>query len=114
MTITVLDVSGAPLVREGAAEVARFLNAQTVGARTVEGTAYRLAPGASLDSMREPDRYQIFYVTAGRPVAIYQDERHDLARGRGVYCDPGESCAFENPGQAEAAFYRFVITADRA
>jgi quercetin dioxygenase-like cupin family protein len=113
MTITVLDVAGAPLVREGDAEVAHFLNAQTVGARTVEGTAYRLLAGATLAPMQEAERYQIFYVTAGEPIAVYNGERHELARGRGVYCDPGEACAFENPGSADAAFYRFVIDADQ-
>lgn len=113
MTITVLDVSGAPLVREGDADAAHFLNAQTVGARTVEGTAYQLPAGAAVAPMQEAERHQVFYVTAGEPVALYGGERHKLAPGHGVYCSPGEPCAFENPGTAEVAFYRFVIAVDR-
>ena len=109
--ITVLDVAGVASAREGDAEVTRFLNAQTVGARRVEGMAYRLAPGGSLGPLREAAGYQLFYVTAGHPVAVYGGQRHTLAAGRGVYCDPGEPCAFENPGGEAAAFYRFIIPA---
>jgi quercetin dioxygenase-like cupin family protein len=110
VSITVLDIESIDPESEGGAEARRFLNAQTVGAEVVEGTAYRLAPGASIDPQREEARYQLFYVTSGEPVALYQGERHRLAPGRGVYCDPGETCAFENPTDAPAAFYRFVVT----
>ncbi len=109
--ITVLDIAGVAPAHEGNAEVARFLNAQTVGARRVEGMAYRLAPGGSLGPLREAAGYQLFYVTAGQPVAVYGGQRHVLGPGRGVYCDPGEPCAFENPAGGPAAFYRFVIPA---
>lgn len=108
--ITVLDVGGFAPAREGDAEVKRFLNLQTVGAQRVEGMAYRMGAGGSLGPFREAAGYQLFYVTAGQPVALYGGQRHALGPGRGVYCDPGEPCAFENPaGAAPAAFYRFII-----
>ena len=109
--ITVLDIPAMAPTREGDAEVARFLDARTVGARRVEGMAYRLRPGGALGPLREAAGYQLFYVTAGQPVASYGGQRHALAPGRGVYCEPGEPCAFENPGGAAAAFYRFIIPA---
>lgn len=109
--ITVLDIPAMAPTREGDAEVRRFLNAQTVGARRVEGMAYRLPPGGALGPFREAAGYQLFFVTAGQPVARYGGGRHALGPGRGVYCEPEESCAFENPAGAPAAFYRFVIPA---
>jgi quercetin dioxygenase-like cupin family protein len=107
--ITVLDIDGVGWSREGNVEVARFLNAETVGARVVEGSAYRLAPGGTLYPLREDDRYQLFYVTGGRPVALYQGRRYELGPGHGVYCEHGEACGFENPTDTPAAFYRFVV-----
>lgn len=109
--ISVLEVATVASAREGDAEVVRFLNARTVGARRVEGMAYRLAPGGSLGPFREVAGYQLFYVTGGQPVALYGGGRHVLGPGRGVYCDPGESCNFENPAREAAAFYRFIIPA---
>jgi quercetin dioxygenase-like cupin family protein len=110
--ITVLDIPAMAATGEGNAEVTRFLNAQTAGARRVEGMAYRLRPGGSLRPLREAAAYQLFYVTAGQPMALYGGQRHELAPGRGVYCEPGEPCAFENPaGAAPAAFYRFIVPA---
>lgn len=109
--ITVLDIAGMSSAREGNAEIVRFLNAQTVGARRVEGMAYRLSPGGSVGPLREGAGYQLFYVTAGQPVAFYGGQRHTLGPGRGVCCDPGESCAFENPAGAPAGFYRFIVPA---
>ena len=109
--ITVLDITGVPPARDGNAEVVRFLNHETVGAHSVEGIAYRLEPNGSAGSFVEAAAYQLFYVTAGKPVALYGGKRHVLRSGCGVYCDPGESCAFENSAGETAAFYRFVIPA---
>lgn len=109
--ITVIDIAGMPPLREGAAEVTRFLNTSTVGARRVEGLAYRLAPGGALGPLQAAAGYQLFYVTRGRPLAIYAGARHPLGPGCGVYCDPGEPCALENPGAEPAEFYRFVMPA---
>jgi len=109
--ITVVDIAGMAPVREEQAEVTRFLNDGTVGAQRVEGMAYRLAPGGKAGPFLEAAAYQLFYVTEGRPEAHYGSGRHALGPGRGVYCDPGESCGFENPGGAPAAFYRFLIPA---
>ncbi|MBI3015787.1 MAG: hypothetical protein HYY65_12200 [Candidatus Tectomicrobia bacterium] len=109
--ITVVDINGVPPVREGGAEVSRFLNHQTVGARSVEGMAYRLGPNGSAGPFVEAAGYQLFYVTAGQPVAVYQGKCHELGPGRGVYCEPGESCVFENPAGEPAAFYRFIVPA---
>ena len=112
--ITVLDIESIEPMAEGGANVRRFLNAATVGARVVEGTAYRLTAGASLAPLLEAERHQLFYVTAGEPIALYGGERHELAPGRGVYCEPGEPCGFENPSSGPASFYRFVIGAASA
>ena len=109
--ITVLDITEIPPAHDGNAGVVRFLNQETVGARSVEGIAYRLEPNGSAGSFVEAAAYQLFYVTAGKPVALYQGERHTLGPGRGVYCDPGESCSFENPAGEPAALYRFIIPA---
>jgi quercetin dioxygenase-like cupin family protein len=109
--ITVLDITRFAPAREGGAEVVRFLNAQTAGARRVEVMAYRLAPGKTTGEFSEPAAYQLFYVTAGRPQARYGGARHPLGPGRGVYCDPAEPCAFENAGGEPAAFYRFLVSA---
>ena len=108
---TVLDIAGMAPVREGQAEFTRFLNAETVGAQRVEGMAYRLPPGATAGPFQEAGAYQLFYVTAGRPEAQYGGSRHVLGPGRGVYCDPGETCAFTNVGSEPAAFYRFIVLA---
>jgi glyoxylate utilization-related uncharacterized protein len=107
--ITVLDVNDVRAIREGNAEVARFMNRDTVGAQRVEGMAYRVPPAGSAGPFQEAAAYQLFYVTSGQPVALYGGRRHTLAPGRGVYCDPGEGCAFENPSGDSAAFYRFVV-----
>ncbi len=109
--ITVVDIAGMAPVREGDAQVTRFLNAGTVGAQRVEGMAYRLPPGATAGPFREAGAYQLFYVTAGRPEAQYGGSQQALAPGRGVYCDPGETCAFKNAGSEPAAFYRFLVPA---
>jgi glyoxylate utilization-related uncharacterized protein len=109
--ITVLEVTSVLPRREGDAEVTRFLNAQTVGAQGVEGMAYRLAPGAMAGPFREAGAHQLFYVTAGSPEAEYGGSRHPLGPGRGVYCEPGEGCAFTNAGGEPAAFYRFIVPA---
>ncbi len=109
--ITVLEIAGEPHVREGQAEVVRFLNAGTVGARRVQGMAYRLEANGSVGPLGETAAYQLFYVTAGHPPALYGGKRHPLAPGRGVYCEPGKSCSFENPSGPPAAFYRFVVPA---
>lgn len=97
--------------REGDAEVVRFLNAQTVGAQQVEGSLYRLRPGGSVGPFLEAGAYQLFYVTAGQPVAEYGGQPHALRPGCGVSCDPGETCGFANPAAGPAAFYRFVVPA---
>jgi quercetin dioxygenase-like cupin family protein len=109
--ITVLDIPAMAPTREGDVEVRRFLTAQTVGARRVEGMAYRLGPGGSVGPLKEAAAYQLFYVTAGEPVAWYGERRHTLGPGRGVYCDPGEPCAFENRTGEPATFYRFIVPA---
>jgi len=109
--VTVLEISGVSPVPEGDAEVYHFLNEQTVGARRVRGMAYRLGAIGSVGPFVEAGAYQLFYVTAGQPLALYQGERHALGPGRGVYCEPGESCAFENPSRETAAFYRFIVPA---
>ena len=107
--ITVLDINEVRAMREGNAEVARFLNRDTVGAQRVEGMAYRMPPAGSAGPFQEAGAYQLFYVTAGQPVALYGGQSHTIAPGRGVYCEPGETCAFQNPAAGPAAFYRFVI-----
>lgn len=107
--ITVLDINEVRAVREGKAEVVRFLNRDTVRAERVEGMAYRLPPGVSAGPFQEASAYQLFYVTAGQPVASYGGQCHFLGPGRGVYCDPGETCAFENNSDGPTAFYRLVI-----
>lgn len=107
--ITVLDIPAMAPAREGDAEVTRFLNRQTVGAQRVEGMLYRLGPGGSAGPFAEPSAYQLFYVTQGRPVAVYRGARHTLGPGRGVYCDPREDCALENPAGEAAIFYRFLV-----
>ncbi len=109
--IRVLDIAGMAPQREGAADVVRFLNLQTVGARRVEGMAYRLGAGASAGPFAEERARQLFYVTQGRPVALYGGARHVLGPGRGVYCDLGEPCGLENPASDPATFYRFVVPA---
>ena len=109
--INVFEIGWVVPVREGDAEVMRFLNARTVGARQVEGMAYRLRPGGSAGPFVEAGAYQLFYVTDGSPVALYGGRRHVLAPGRGVHCDPGEPCAFQNPGGEPAALYRFIVPA---
>jgi hypothetical protein len=109
VTVSVLDVATPEPERAGGVELRRFLNAATVGARAVEGSAYRLEPGAAVALLSEPDRRQLFVVSEGAPVALYAGDRHELGPGRGVYCEPGEPCAFENPSAATAAFYRFVV-----
>ena len=109
MTITVLDVESIDSEQEGAASVQRFLNADTVGARLVEGLAYTLPPGGQLGPKRETDRHQLFYVTSGRVTALFQGERHELTPGRGVYCEPGETCELENAADTPATFYRFLV-----
>ncbi len=109
--VDVFDIGWVLPQREGDAEVVRFLNARTVGAERVEGMAYRLRPGGSVGPFQEVAAYQLFYVTAGDPVGLYGGRRHALGPGCGVYCDPGESCGFENPGVAPAAFYRFIVPA---
>ena len=107
--ITVIDIPETAPAREGGVEVLRFLNAQTVGARRVEGMLYRLDAGASAGPYQEAGARQLFYVTQGRPVALYGGARHTLGPGRGVYCDLGESCGLENAAGEPAAFYRFVV-----
>jgi len=108
--INVFDIGWVLPAREGDAEVLRFLNERTVGAQQVQGMAYRLGPGGARPFV-ETGAYQLFYVTAGQPVAVYGGKRHGLAPGRGVYCEPGEPCTFENTGAEPAAFYRFVVPA---
>src|SRR5574341_1552606 len=100
--ITVIDIAGMAPAREGDAEVVRFLNAQSAGAQRVEGMSYRLGVGGSVGPFEEKAAYQLFYVTAGRPEALHGGRWHELARGRGVYCDPGEACRLENPGAEPA------------
>jgi quercetin dioxygenase-like cupin family protein len=109
VTITVLDVASIAPEAASGVELRRFLTAATVGARSVEGSAVRLEPGAVLGPLTEPDRHQLVYVTDGEPVALFAGERHELRPGRGIYCEPGEPCALENPGPTPAAFYRFVV-----
>ncbi len=109
--ISVLDIRSLPAVSEGEIEVVRFLNRQSVGAQRVEGAAYHLPPGRSAGPFQEPAAYQLFYVTAGQALALFGGKRHALAPGRGVYCEPGEPCSFENPSGAPAALYRFVVPA---
>jgi quercetin dioxygenase-like cupin family protein len=112
VTVSVIDLASGASSREGDAEVTLFLGSE-VGARTIEGMAYSLAPGGALGPLEAPGRHQLFYVTAGRLTADFQGQHHDLATGQGVYCEPGESCRFENRSDALAAFYRFVIEAPR-
>ncbi len=106
--ITVLDLDSLGSEPEGDADVVRFLNADTVGAERVQGSAYRLHAGGRTEPLAA-QRYQLFYVTGGRPVALYQGQRHQLKPATGVYCEPGEACRFENPGGEPASFYRFVV-----
>jgi quercetin dioxygenase-like cupin family protein len=108
VTITVLSVERIDAERDGAASVRRFLNAHTVGARLVEGSAYELPPGARLEQGTS-DRHEVLYVTSGRITAVYRDERHALTKGQGVYCEPGESCVLENDADTPASFYRFLV-----
>jgi glyoxylate utilization-related uncharacterized protein len=109
--ISVLDIHALPAISEGDIEVVRFLNRQTVGAHRVEGAAYRMPPGSSAGPFKEAAAYQLFYVTVGQPAATYAGQRHALAPGRGIYCEPGEACSLENPSGAPAAFYRFIVPA---
>lgn len=108
--VTVLRVEEVRPEREGPAAVRRFLTAETVGARVVEGMAYELPPRAGVTLADESGRHQLVYVTAGLLEGLYAGERHELAPGRGVYCEPGETCVLRNAGDAPARFYRFLVT----
>jgi quercetin dioxygenase-like cupin family protein len=108
--ITVLHVGGIGAEAEGQASVRRFLNEATVGAQLVEGIAYELPPGARYAPREGASRHQVFYVTSGSVEALFQGKRHELVPGRGVYCEPGETCELENAGDEPATFYRFLVT----
>jgi quercetin dioxygenase-like cupin family protein len=109
VTITVLDVNSITPEAEGAASVRRFLNAETVGARLVEGMAYQLPQGERYEPEQAGARHQVFYVTSGRIRASYQGAQYDLKAGGGVYCEPGESCQLEATGDSPASFYRLLV-----
>jgi quercetin dioxygenase-like cupin family protein len=107
--ITVVDIAELPSTSDGDARVVNFLTNETVGASGVFGSSYELDPGSSVGPFEAPDAYQLFYVTAGEPVAVFMGDRHNLGAGQGVYCDVQESCRFENPSDAVATFFRFVV-----
>lgn len=107
--IAVLDINEITPTSLDGGRVADFLNNQTVGAELVTGSSYELDPGGAVGPLDADGAYQLFYVTGGEPVAEFGGAKHQLRAGQGVYCDPHEPCAFENPTDAIARFLRFVV-----
>ncbi|MBI4594519.1 MAG: hypothetical protein HY728_09915 [Candidatus Rokubacteria bacterium] len=89
--------------------VARIVDTDLCGAKTVVGMLRWLDEGERFDIESLPDRHQLMYLMEGEGVITLQQNDYGVAKGAGVYLGPRETACIRQAGRAPLKLFHLVV-----
>jgi len=111
MSTTKIDTGACERVRldGNRGEVAEIVNKALCGAENVLGMLRWLGAGERFAADTLDDRHQLIYLMEGEGSIALEGKDYEVARGAGVYLEPGETAAISQRGAAPVKLFHLVV-----
>jgi mannose-6-phosphate isomerase-like protein (cupin superfamily) len=110
MAVTHIDTNEIPRAAlPGSGEFAEVLNNQICGAKNVVATLHWLGSGEHLHARSDSNTHQLLYLMEGEATIVLNSEKHQVAKGAGVYLGPNEQARVEHRGAGPLKLFHLVV-----